>query len=271
LAVSWQGWSAGLAAAAMTSVLLYAFGMILNDWADVDQDRIHRPDRPLPSGAISHRTALIAAILLASLGLASAAAAGVPTLWVAASLVVVIVLYDVILKQTVVAPWVMGVARGLNLALGVSAANTETLHAGTNVVALYILAHVVYTAGITWFARTEATVSNRPMLAFGAGLIAAGVGIHIALQISAMGWQPVAAAIYLITLLSVGIPVVQAIGDPRPARVQRAVKSAVLSIVNLAVAVASLWGGAEPALTILLWYAAWYVGGRILRGRVDST
>jgi 4-hydroxybenzoate polyprenyltransferase len=32
---------------------LYAFGMVLNDLCDEAHDRRHRPDRPLPAGAIS--------------------------------------------------------------------------------------------------------------------------------------------------------------------------------------------------------------------------
>ena len=47
---------AGLLAA---SALLYLAGMVLNDVFDIDDDRRERPQRPLPAGRISLRTARI--------------------------------------------------------------------------------------------------------------------------------------------------------------------------------------------------------------------
>ncbi|MEL7265180.1 MAG: UbiA family prenyltransferase, partial [Planctomycetota bacterium] len=57
----------------IAGVLLYWAGMVLNDWFDVEQDAVQRPQRPIPSGAISRGTAgrigwglMIAGILVAS-------------------------------------------------------------------------------------------------------------------------------------------------------------------------------------------------------------
>ncbi|MDP1563309.1 MAG: UbiA family prenyltransferase, partial [Pirellulaceae bacterium] len=46
-----------LVALALTSVCLYSFGMVLNDLNDVEEDRIHNPQRPLVIGTISIATA----------------------------------------------------------------------------------------------------------------------------------------------------------------------------------------------------------------------
>src|SRR4051812_46156890 len=44
----------------LASSLLYASGMLWNDLADVDRDRMLHPRRPLPSGRISLASAYIA-------------------------------------------------------------------------------------------------------------------------------------------------------------------------------------------------------------------
>ena len=47
----WEWAALGTLAAA--SVLLYAAGVVLNDWFDLEIDRQERPERPLPSGRIA--------------------------------------------------------------------------------------------------------------------------------------------------------------------------------------------------------------------------
>lgn len=44
--------------AVLAPMCLAAAGNAHNDWTDLDKDRINRPDRPLPSGALTPRTAL---------------------------------------------------------------------------------------------------------------------------------------------------------------------------------------------------------------------
>jgi 4-hydroxybenzoate polyprenyltransferase len=51
----------------------------LNDWADRDRDRLAQPTKPIPSGAVSPRAALI----LATAGLVLQLAASVPLGWIA--------------------------------------------------------------------------------------------------------------------------------------------------------------------------------------------
>ncbi|WP_243374176.1 UbiA family prenyltransferase [Geotalea sp. SG265] len=55
--------------------LMYGGGMALNDWLDADTDRLHRPDRPLPSGRIGEREVRICwlSLFTASLGVFYAA------------------------------------------------------------------------------------------------------------------------------------------------------------------------------------------------------
>jgi len=47
---------------ALVSIIsLYCFGLVSNDIADFREDSVDRPDRPLPSGAISVKSAKLAA------------------------------------------------------------------------------------------------------------------------------------------------------------------------------------------------------------------
>ena len=50
----------------VASGLLYCAGMLWNDVADADRDRVLHPRRPLPSGAIQLSTAYVGGLLLAS-------------------------------------------------------------------------------------------------------------------------------------------------------------------------------------------------------------
>ncbi len=50
-----------------------AFGYAVNDYYDVVADRVTRPSRPIPSGALSRGTVLVVALVCAALAVASAA------------------------------------------------------------------------------------------------------------------------------------------------------------------------------------------------------
>ena len=47
----------------LTSLLLYTVGIVLNDYIDRQIDRRERPTRPLPSGRISARSALVVVVV----------------------------------------------------------------------------------------------------------------------------------------------------------------------------------------------------------------
>lgn len=62
-----------------TSVfLISATALILNDYFDLETDRINAPDRPLPSGKVTPNEALILSIFVTLLGFAASALVSVP-------------------------------------------------------------------------------------------------------------------------------------------------------------------------------------------------
>jgi len=80
--------------------LLLAASMILNDYFDRDIDAINEPSRPLPSGSVTSTEALSFALILASLGLLSAARTGLPTLLIAVFSLVIMISYNARIKKT---------------------------------------------------------------------------------------------------------------------------------------------------------------------------
>src|SRR5688500_5061733 len=115
---------------AAASALLYTAGMVLNDVFDIDIDREERPERPLPSGAISLAVAGTFGFTLLALGvvlgwiaglvLGADAAAPWRSGLVATLLAALVVLYDVWLKRTPLGPIGMGLCRFANVLLGMS-------------------------------------------------------------------------------------------------------------------------------------------------------
>jgi 4-hydroxybenzoate polyprenyltransferase len=106
-----------------SSIFLYISGIVLNDYVDIKVDRNERPDRPLVSGRITKRNALILVVvsILASNFLAFTVSWA--SLMISALLTSVIIAYNLRLKGgNVTNPLSMGSARFLNVVLGGSPA-----------------------------------------------------------------------------------------------------------------------------------------------------
>jgi 4-hydroxybenzoate polyprenyltransferase len=256
----WPAFYFGLLVA--SSVLLYLSGMVLNDVFDARVDAENRPDRPIPSGRISRRTAarvgramFIGGILLA------AAVSYVANDWRPGAIAVLlgscILLYDGALKKTRLAPLVMGECRMLNVLLGMSL----SLIPWGKFEVLIAVGIGVYIIGVTIFARTDARVSSRVRLASGFIILLAGMGIVAAapwltaerppLEIVRIGWYALWAALALI----IGRRCLMALFEPSPRRVQAAVRNCVQSIIVLDAAVcvgyvSPYWGFGVLALLV---------------------
>jgi len=113
--------------AALTSLLLYAGGLLLNDYCDRKEDARDRPHRPLPSGRVNARVVLVVAIALLSGGVLLARLASDNGWIVAGLLVTAIVAYDAGVKRVpALGPLLIGSCRGLSLILGAMFATRPT-------------------------------------------------------------------------------------------------------------------------------------------------
>ena len=246
-----------LALLLIASSCLYAAGVVLNDLFDIEVDRRERPDRPLPSGRISRRAAVLLAGELMLIGLAAAwlAAALVGHLLpgiVAIGLAGCIFAYDALLKRTPVGPLGMGACRMLNVLLGMSIvpAPWHTEH--------WLVAGGMglYITGIAWFARTEAGQSRRLPLAMALAVMISGIALMAAFPrfFDRLGYLLQSNWHMLMGVLGALIAwrCLRAVAEPNANRVQMAVKHAILSLVILDAAVCLYVGGQEPAMLVLL-------------------
>ena len=152
----------------LASVAAYAFGILTNDLFDLEEDRRCRPERPLPSGAIGTRAALLAAVALALASLALAWLIAPPALLADAALLACILLYNGLAKRRrLPGALVMGLCRGLNVLLGAAC----VLPAGATAAALSpalppAIGVTAIIAAVTWLADGETRVQTPGRLVF---------------------------------------------------------------------------------------------------------
>ncbi len=263
-----------LVALLLSSGSLYTSGMILNDVYDVEVDRIERPRRPLPSGAIDLGWArrlgyglLVVGILLAWAAPWFAANESRPIApWrsgtVGTVLAACVVLYDRFAKSTILGPFVMGSCRFFNVLLGMSIAVAATgdrssfwgFTADQAAVALGI---GVYIVGVTLFARSEAADSNRVLLVAALVVVLSGLallalfpklGLGRPLAIAQPAWWPAVIAILGLFIIR---PAMRAVSNPEPRMVQAAIKHFIVSLITLDAAVTFAMAGLLPSLLVL--------------------
>ncbi|MCA8996559.1 MAG: UbiA family prenyltransferase [Planctomycetaceae bacterium] len=169
----------------LASAGLYLSGMVLNDIFDVKQDTEERPHRPLPSGEVSLRGAIVFATGLMAIGLGAAFLANWKSGLVAVAIAVCVLLYDGVLKKTPLGPVLMGSCRFLNILLGASSSGI-LINAVWQMPQIWMAAAMgIYIVGVTWYARTEAVQSNRNQLIGGLALVNIGL-VMIVLWISGL-------------------------------------------------------------------------------------
>lgn len=223
----------------IASSCLYLAGMVLNDVFDREVDARQRPKRPIPSGRVKVKTAAALGGALMALGIAAAAMVTIHSLIVAGLIAAMVLVYDGFAKKTVFGPIVMGSCRFLNIILGASAQERAfQVWGGTLQFPQWWIATGlgIYIAGVTWFARQEAGQSDRRQL-WGAWVVFnAGLLVLFTWAVRATGGRPhqMMALVCLgaITLLINRLPLL-AIRDPRPERVQAAIRVMLLSLIML--------------------------------------
>lgn len=254
---------------ALASGSLYLAGMVWNDIFDLVEDTRARPFRPLPSGRITRRTAILLATVLLVLGLVLAALAGMPgaTAWnskpflLALGIAALVLLYDAWLKRTALGPVAMASCRFVNVLFGLTVIPVELLPDGLR----YHLASVVgvYIVGVTWFARTEEGESRSRWLFAAASVIGLALGLAFLLR-----WRVATVATgqflfpYLLVAFGfhIGTPIARAIRTPGPREVQAAVKRSVLGLIALDTVLAVAFIGAGGLLVLLLLPPALWLG-----------
>jgi len=233
-------------------ICLYAGGVALNDVCDAEADAVERPERPIPSGRIGRGAALRFAVALLGAGCVLATAAAPASGALALAIAAAASLYDAWGKhRPVLGPLTMGLCRGLNLLLGVSAA-PAALGERWPIAAIPIL----YIAGITAVSRGEVAGGDRRAAAVALVLLGLAGGGLVALWRSpgARAW----AALPFLALLAARVapPFVRAYRTPNATACRAAVKAGVLSLIAVDATLAAtfagpIYGGGVLALALL--------------------
>jgi len=230
-----------------SSACLYFSGMVFNDVFDREVDAGQRPGRPIPSGRVSVVAAIGLGALLVIGGIAAAAAVSRQSLYVAFGLTAFIFAYDGFLKRTPCGPVAMGCCRFLNVMLGASA--SFFVWATPQ---MFIAAGLgTYIVGVTWFARNEATLSNRRQLGMAIGVVNLGLAMLIAFVLRALipalnqALAPLAGsglgeanpfvvlALLALIVVAINVRLASAWRDPVPGKVQAAVGLMLVSLIAL--------------------------------------
>ena len=78
----------------LTGFLISSYSMVVNDWYDLEVDRINSPDRPLASGRIHPKTAAVFAGIMLTIGLISSILIGLDTFIIASVFAAIAWIYN---------------------------------------------------------------------------------------------------------------------------------------------------------------------------------
>lgn len=263
-----------LVLALLAGVALYWSGMILNDLWDLEEDTRERPERPLPAGLVTMGTAKKAAWGFMVAGAVLSAFSGfVPApglsqtycpAIIGTAIAVCVLLYNGILKSTLMAPVTMGLCRALCFLLGaaplvmVNDLNLVTPDTWFDRHVLGVaLGMGVYITGITLISTSETEGGKRAPITIGTVLVilgAACIAISPNFAPKEVVWRVAMEEKYLLIVGLVAFTIVfrgvRAAIRPEPLAIQHLVRAGVLTLIPLSAVVALLPAGPTGALLV---------------------
>jgi 4-hydroxybenzoate polyprenyltransferase len=238
-----------LAALMVSSGLLYIAGIVLNDYFDIEVDRKERPSRPLPSGSVPKRHAMVIALtaLIAANAIALFAV-GPASVTVSLAITAMIIAYDYRLKHTIAGPFAMGGARFLNVILGASPA---ILLIGAGIqqgVAVFAAASLfLFVVAVTLLSKKEVGSEKPSLLPF--SMVFAVIAAIAAIGLIILRWEFLVNLSIFAAFMAVTFKQHIASGSPS---VQKAVRNMVISIIILDSVFVSGTAGLPYGLATLL-------------------
>lgn len=226
---------------------LYGGGVVMNDVFDAKLDAIERPERPIPSGRVSLVAAATMGISLLLLGIVFSAFHSSTSALIAVGIAISTIIYNRFAKHSKVAgPFMMGVCRGGNLLLGISAV-TVSIATWWPITVIPI----IYIAAITLISQDEVHGGQKRTLIIAAlfYLIVHAVQISIAIQ---QGNGLLALPFILAHAWLIGKPLFNAWQNPIGPLIGKAVKAGVISLIIMNAAWCVTFGYWPLALIVVL-------------------
>ena len=211
----------------LATIGLYGGGVVLNDVFDAKLDAVERPERPIPSGMAKLKHARFLGFALLIVGCSFAFQNHFVSGIIAFYIAVLAVSYDKYAKHfSFFGPLTMGMCRGGNLLLGISA-NPERI----NDWGFLAVISVVYIAAVTMVSRGEVNGGNSKTL-YSAGVLYLFV-ILGQLYVAYFSSQLFLISLTLLLIFGFLIfkPLILAINYPVGANIAKAVKAGVISLI----------------------------------------
>jgi 4-hydroxybenzoate polyprenyltransferase len=238
-----KGWQVLLLS--LSTIGLYAGGIVFNDVFDAELDKMERPERPIPSGKVSLQAAIVLGIVLLATGIAAALAVSLLAGSLALAIAVFALLYDKFSKHHAFAgPLNMGICRGLNLLLGIS-----IIPAALYQWPYLALVPLIYIFSITMISQGEVHGGDKNKLytAFLLYTLVVGAILLCAILQDEIIWALVMLAPFCWMIFPA---LVKAIQQPVALNIRKAVKSGVIGLILMDAA----WAAAFHS-----WYAALFM------------
>ncbi|WP_375469577.1 UbiA-like protein EboC [uncultured Nostoc sp.] len=226
---------------------LYGGGIVFNDVFDAELDAKERPNRAIPSGRISPQNATLLGSILFAIGIIAAFQVS----WLSAAIAIFItlssLLYDALAKHhPFFGPLNMGLCRGSNLLLGVSAVPAiigERWY--------LTLIPILYIAAITAISQGE--VHGGKKITGVLALLLIAIVLTAVLALGLLGEYTAIAALPFAVLLAIRVlpNFIKAARQPVAENIRNAVKIGVLSLIVLDATVASGFAGLYYGLLVL--------------------
>ncbi|SDK97164.1 4-hydroxybenzoate polyprenyltransferase [Catalinimonas alkaloidigena] len=231
----------------VSTVCLYGGGVVLNDYFDAELDRTERPERPIPRGDATETGAQLLGGGLLLAGIVTAGQVSLLSAGLAMLICVLVVLYDAWGKhQSWFGPLNMGLCRGVNLLLGMSAIPAMLYERW-----YLALIPIVYIAAITMISRGEVHGENQPALRGGLALYGLVV---LSILTLAFTEDSLYTVLFFVVLFGYLIfpPLLRALRDAAPQNIGKAVKAGVISLIVLDAALATVFAGWQYGLMVLI-------------------
>ncbi|QRR03634.1 UbiA-like protein EboC [Dyadobacter sandarakinus] len=210
----------------LSTLGLYGGGVVMNDVFDARLDAVERPERPIPSGRVPLPSAATMGIVLLLAGIGAAALFSINSGMIAVVVAMLTILYNRFAKHHVfLGPLTMGLCRGGNLILGMSAVPESFDRYGW-----IALLPIAYIFAITLISQDEVHGGKRRTL-YIAALLYLLVLISQLLIAHGLGNLLFALPFVLLHAWLIGRPLWNAVQNPIGPLIGKAVKAGVISLI----------------------------------------
>lgn len=234
------------------SIFLYCVGLVLNDLFDYNIDKKERPDRPLASGKISRKVAIVLVTIFSVIALSLSLLVSVPTFGISLVLIALIFWYDKYLKNTQAGPFTIAAARVMNVMLGTSASLNAIDSFPQFVILVFVLTITfVYVSLIGFISKYEVQGFSENIKLYLIPVIIAGI-ISSIMLFAFIGFFKYESLIILGLFLFIMVKAVYRIQKKDSIGIQQCIQKMIMSIIVLDSTYLSGLRGLEVGLAVLL-------------------